>query len=297
MSDRVLDLTLEKGRLHLDQKRLVLDCDQRRLFTIPVSDLAAVLISSRNLTVTPATLVELAATGASVVICDRFYRPAVVMWPCEAHHLQSERLRIQIETTKPRRKQLWKQIVRAKIRAQAWALETMRLEAGRLVEMARKVRSGDPDNLEARAARWYWPRIFSDSNFRRRTDGDSKNSLLNYGYAIIRGAVGRGICASGLNPSIGLHHHNRYNTFCLVDDLMEPFRPMADLIVARFENQGFEDDELTPEAKRYIVEELAGRWPTRGERRTLFDLAVRAAKSLVRALEDRGERLDFPDFE
>jgi len=297
VSDRILDLTQDEGRLHVDLNRLVLDSSKGRLFAIPASDLAVVLISSRALSVTPAVFLALAEAGVAVVICDRAYRPRVEMLPLESHHLHSERLRIQVEVSKPRKKQLWKQVVQAKIRAQARVLDLLGANGKRLRQMATRVRSGDPDNLEAQASRQYWPLVFKDPSFRRRPKGQGLNLQLNYGYAVVRGIVARAVCGAGLMPSLGLHHHNRYNAFCLVDDLMEPLRPLVDLVVARSHQDAEFEEKLSPETKRHLVRELTGPWPQGSERRTLFDISSRTASSYVHALEDNQEKLVFPELD
>lgn len=297
MSDRILDLTRDEGRLHVELNRLVLDSPDGQLFAIPAEDLAVVLISSRALTVTPAVFLELAKAGAAVIICDRAYKPRIEMLPLESHHLHSERLRIQVEVSKPRKKQLWKQVVQSKIRAQARVLDLVGSNGKGLRHMATQVRSGDPDNLEAQASRKYWPLLFKDPSFRRRRSEQGLNQQLNYGYGIVRGIVARAVCGAGLMPSLGLHHHNRYNAFCLVDDLMEPLRPLVDLVVARSQHDGNLGGELSRETKRHLVAELTRPWQLGTERRTLFDISSQTASSYVHALQEKKGKLVFPELD
>lgn len=154
-----------------------------------------------------------------------------MMLPLNANVLQSQRLAAQASAPLPLKKQLWKQIVRREILAQGELLAELRDGDHDLSELARAVRSGDPDNREAVAARRYWPVLFEDPNFHRRFDAPDANRLLNYGYAVLRAAMGRAMCGAGLHPALGLHHHHRENPFCLADDLMEPCRPLIDAAV------------------------------------------------------------------
>src|SRR5262249_44857024 len=153
------------------------------------------------------------------------------------------------------------------------------------------VRSGDPENVEARAARIYWPLIFADDSFRRDREGENPNPLLNYGYAVLRAIVARAICAAGLHPALGLHHHNQYNPFCLADDLMEPFRPVVDCVVAEVLRQGGTTDKLDSSSKGMILDSLLGVCQLNGESRTLFDAAASCAQSLAAVFMREAERL------
>jgi CRISPR-associated protein Cas1 len=195
------------------------------------------------------------------------------------------------------RKRLWRQIVRAKIMAQAALLVELRGRDFGLGVLARHVRSGDPANIEARAARRYWPAVFADLNFRRQRDNEDQNVLLNYGYAVLRAIVARAISAAGLHPSLGIHHHNRYDAFCLADDLMEPFRPAVDHAVADYMATHDAPYGLEPGAKQHIITELTGRYSMGGELRTLFDVAARMAGSLADVFLGTGKGLDLPDFD
>ena len=201
----------------------------------------------------------------------------------------------------------------------------LELQAAGLCRMAGKVRSGDPDNLEAQGARIYWQALFgeegtgvSGEHFRRDPEGEGINLHLNYGYAVLRAVVARALCASGLHPSLGVHHHNRYDTFCLADDLMEPFRPLVDRVVARIHltsaNSNAESQNEAPaiapaqagtqapavqldrNSKKAILEGLLLRYSAEGESRTLFDWASRSASSLVAIIEERDEKLSFPEL-
>jgi CRISPR-associated protein Cas1 len=165
--------------------------------------------------------------------------------------------------------------------------------------LARQVRSGDPDNREAVAARRYWNRLFDDSGFRRRRDGDDQNRLLNYGYAVLRAAVARAICAVGLHPGLGVHHHHRSDAFCLADDLIEPYRPIVDAEVVEIAGEFGTDAPLDRPVKARLLGVLTQRWISDGEDRAILDLIARSARSLAATLLDREQqfRLSLPDLQ
>jgi CRISPR-associated protein Cas1 len=205
--------------------------------TIPFADIAVLVTSHPQISFTQAVLAGLAAAGGMFIVSNEKHLPAAMLLPLSTHSTQTERFARQAAVSLPTRKRSWQQIVQAKLRAQARLLEETTGADQGLRQMAARVRSGDPDNLEAQAARTYWQALFgegpSGEPFRRDPEGGGINVHLNYGYAVLRAIVARALCASGLHPSLGVHHHNRYDTFCLADDLMEPFRPLVDRVVAR----------------------------------------------------------------
>ncbi|MEL6898383.1 MAG: type II CRISPR-associated endonuclease Cas1, partial [Planctomycetota bacterium] len=182
----------------------------------------------------------------------------------------------------------------AKLDAQSAALETVRGKDCGIARMKTRVRSGDPENIEAQAARRYWGEILSRKEFRRVREAVDENQWLNYGYAVLRAIIGRAICGSGLHPSLGVHHHNRYNAFCLADDLMEPFRPIVDLAVVDLLAAGNCPGELTPEIKRSIISKLTARHAFDGQQRTLFDVASTQSASLANAFVEKKSELQIP---
>ena len=217
---------------------------------VALDGLAAVICNGHGLSYSNKPLLALAERNVATVLCGANHMPAALLWPVAGHHVQGGRMRSQVEARLPLRKRLWRQVVVAKIETQAAALAVAGAAgSGALPTMARRVRSGDPDNVEAQAARRYWPALLG-ADFRRDPKGDGANSQLNYGYANLRSGVARAVMAAGLHPSIGLHHANRLNPMCLVDDLMEPFRPVADLAVLRLRQAGH--DEVTPTVKRAL---------------------------------------------
>jgi CRISPR-associated protein Cas1 len=217
-----------------------------------------------------------------------------MMLPVTGHSVQTERFAAQADAPAPVRKRLWKQVVRCKILAQADLLQRLRGDDQGLTAVSRSVRSGDPSNREAVASRRYWSALFDDPGFRRRFDAPDANRLLNYGYAVLRAVVGRAICAAGLHPSLGLHHHNRYNPFCLADDLMEPYRPLIDSAVVEHVGCYGTDAPLDRVGKQALLEAILARYRADGEVRTLFDLAARTAVSLAKVYLKQSSDLDYP---
>lgn len=202
--------------------------------TIPIEDIATIVLDCKQITITQALLEELLEANCSVITCDSTHMPTGLMLPLSGHTQQSERFRAQIDASLPLRKQIWQQTVQSKIANQAAVLEfATGQKHPNMLQWASSVRSGDPDNLEARAAAYYWKTLFCGSVdwFIRGRYEDTPNDLLNYGYALVRATVARALVSSGLLPTLGVHHHNKYNAYCLADDIMEPYRPFVDKLV------------------------------------------------------------------
>lgn len=202
--------------------------------TFPIEDLGLVILDHKQIVVTHGVLESLLENNCAVVTCDSTHMPVGLLLPLEGNTIQSERFREQISCSKPLQKQLWQQTVQAKISNQAACLNRVEpnVEVRCMRVWSADVRSGDPDNLEARAAAYYWRNFFPEfPEFVRSRDGEYPNLLLNYGYAILRAIVARSLVGTGLLPTLGIHHHNRYNAYCLADDIMEPYRPYVDMLV------------------------------------------------------------------
>ncbi|MCL6481831.1 MAG: type II CRISPR-associated endonuclease Cas1 [Firmicutes bacterium] len=297
MTERILDLSEQPARLRVHNGLLVIRRqDDQQETTIPLAELAVVIASHPQLSFTHAVLAGLAEAGASFIACNTKHLPAAMLLPLETHSLQTERFARQAQLPRPRRKRLWQQIVRAKIRAQARTLVARTGTDHGLELLAGRVGSGDPRNCEAQAARIYWPLVFPRKDFRRDTDAAGANRCLNYGYAVLRALTARAICAAGLHPSFGIHHHNRYHPFCLADDLMEPLRPLVDRAVAALWDTLGAEPELDRDTKRALLEPLLARYGIEGESRTLFDWISRLAFSLAAVVEERGEKLAIPEL-
>lgn len=232
---RIIEVSSRGASLVLRNGGLVIRRERQEIARIPLEDLGALVLANGAAQATSASLAALAAAGGVTIVCGRDHQPEGALLPLRAHSTRSERIAAQVTASQPLRKQLWARIVAAKITNQAALIQDA---GGRrsLETLARSVRSGDPNNREAHAARIYWPLLFAEAHeefasepFRRSDHRQWPNALLNYGYAILRAITARAICAAGLMPELGVHHHNRYDSFALASDLMEPFRPWVDL--------------------------------------------------------------------
>jgi CRISPR-associated protein Cas1 len=298
MSDCILEIA-NPARLSVKDAQLVIEREELLPFITPVSGINTLLLAHPQVTLTQAVVSRLAEAGAMVVTIDHRYLPVAMTLPLQAHSLQTERLAAQAGLRPVARKRLWRQIVQAKIRAQGRLLKELRGSDEGLIAMAARVRSGDPENLEAQAARRYWGLIFGDAKFRRGADplesGPDQNRHLDYGYTVLRASVARAVCAAGLHPSIGLRHHNRYDPFCLVADLMEPFRPLIDRRVASWISRNSASAPLDATAKKWLIEGVTMRYWVNREERALSDILLRTAASLAAVLAGSEEKLDLPD--
>lgn len=223
--------------------------------TIPIEDIGVVVLDNKRITITSGAIEQLLANNCAVITCDSKSMPTGLMLPLSCNTLQSERFRDQISASLPLRKQLWAQTVKQKIRNQQWVLSHYTtVESNCMRVMANEVRSGDTDNVEGRAAAYYWRHLFPDiPDFVRGREGVPPNNLLNYGYAILRAVVARSLVGSGLLPTLGIHHHNRYNAYCLADDIMEPYRPYVDELVLQIMREVDDYCELTKDIKASLL--------------------------------------------
>ncbi len=224
MVGRVVEIATDGRHLSVFRGFIVVNEHGEEVGRVPIDEVAAVIANAHGLTYSNNVLVELSSRGIPVVLCGANHMPAAIVWPVDAHHVQTGRMNDQVAASLPLKKRLWAQLVRAKIQAQGATLAAVGAPSGGFHLLSRKVRSGDPDNVEAESARRYWPLLFG-AEFRRNKDGNGINGLLNYGYAVLRAGVARAVMAAGLHPSFGLMHSNRSNPMVLIDDLMEPFRP------------------------------------------------------------------------
>jgi CRISP-associated protein Cas1 len=258
---------------------------------VPLDDIAAVVANAHGLTYSNNALVELSSRGVPIVLCGPNHMPAAIVWPVDAHHVQTGRMNDQIAASLPLKKRLWMQLIRAKILAQAATLATVGAPNEGFFLLSRKVRAGDPDNVEAEAARRYWPLLLGPE-FRRDKNGGGINGLLNYGYAVLRAGMARAVMAAGLHPSFGLKHSNRSNPMVLIDDLMEPFRPSVDREVCRLVREGVH--EVNREAKATLARTMILDLPTNLGMSPLMVCAERLAQSLVRAYAGGSDKLELP---
>lgn len=219
--------------------------------TIPIEDIGVMILDNKQITVTQGVLEKLLENNCAVITCDNSHMPVGLMLPLCGNTTQSERFRDQIDASLPLKKQLWQQTIKQKIENQAVVLNSTRGEIVKnMLVWANDVKSGDPDNYEARAAAYYWKSLFPKiEGFTREREGIPPNNLLNYGYAILRAVVARSLVGSGLLPTLGIHHHNRYNAYCLADDIMEPYRPFVDKLVIEITDTNDNYENLTKELK------------------------------------------------
>lgn len=245
--ERIVDIAGESRHLSLTRGFLAVSHDREELGRVPLDDIAAVIVHGFGTTLSANLLSALAQRHVFVVLCDQTHNPTACVWPLSGHHAQGARMRGQIAAALPMKKRLWQQIVQAKIAAQAAVLDVAGGSVQPLLRMRQKVLSGDPDNLEAQAARHYWPRLMG-SDFRRDRGQGGANAMLNYGYAVLRAATARAIVASGLHPTIAVHHSAGHNDMALADDLMEPFRPLVDMAVRNLVAAGAREVDATTKA-------------------------------------------------
>ncbi len=223
--------------------------------TLPIEDLGVVVLDHKQITITHGLIEKLLDNNIAIITCDSRRMPVGLMLPLCGNTTQCERFTDQLSASEPLKKQLWQQTIKAKITNQAEVLKRFRsCNIKNMMHWVNEVRSGDPDNFEGRAAAYYWSQAFPQvENFTRDRDGIAPNNLLNYGYAILRAIVARALVSSGLLPTLGIHHHNRYNAYCLADDIMEPYRPFVDQIVFDITDKGRIPEELTIEHKAELL--------------------------------------------
>ena len=281
-----------------DQLVVSMDADDgtRQERTVPIEDMAVLVIETPQATLTNALLAELVSRQVAVITCNDRHMPVGLLMPLEGNTLQSARFQMQMEVSVPLKKQVWSQLIKMKLINQSQVLQRSGREADALVHWSKEVRSGDPDNLEARGAAHYWPRLFDDVNFRRTRDGQPPNHLLNYGYAIVRAAVARALVSSGLMPTYGVHHRNQYNAYCLADDVMEPYRPFVDDIVLSEGGRLGYPEELTRDWKETLLQVLTTDVYIQQERSPLLVAVSKTSSSLVKVFEGSQKRVDLPTF-
>ena len=265
--------------------------------TIPIEDIGVVILDHRQITVTQSLLEELLENNCAIITCSSNHLPAGLMLPLYGHTLQNERFRQQINASLPLKKQLWQQTVQSKISNQASVLKYATGEEHNNMKVwATDVKSGDTGNMEARAAAYYWKTIFPENKdfIRDRYEGEP-NNLLNYGYAILRAIVARALVSSGLLPTLGIHHHNRYNAYCLADDIMEPYRPYVDKTVLDIYSSR-ENLELTPEMKTILLSIPTMEVNINGKRSPLMVAASMTAASLAKCFNGEIRKIAYPEM-
>jgi len=263
--------------------------------SIPIEDIGMLMIESHQCTITEAAISALLENNAVFISCNAQHHPNGIMLPLASHTLHTAVLKDQMNASLPLRKQLWQQTMKAKILNQAAALNMSGIDTEPLEYWSRKLRSGDPDNYEGRAAAYYWKNFFpGDYGFTRDPEGMAPNGLLNYGYTILRAATARAIVGSGLHPAIGLFHKSQYNPFCLADDLMEPYRPFVDLTIRTICTEQGQHVELTPETKKHLLSILGSDVWIEGERKPMLLGLTSTTSSLVRCFAKETKKISYP---
>lgn len=301
MIKKIIEISQQRTALSIKLGQLVIKREDGES-SIPCEDVGVLLVDNQATNYTHCVFTELLKCGAAVVLCDGNHLPAGMLLPIEANTIQTERYAEQINAKGPVKKKLWQQVVRAKIRHQAKLVKDDTQAYKVLIAMISKVRSGDPDNIEAQASRRFWQAYIQGigstsstlADFRRDAEGKPPNNLLNYGYMVMRAAVARAICSAGLLPSVGLHHRNRYNAFCLADDLVEPFRGFVETKVKEIVQSGEDYEELTQAIKARLLEVLYEEVEIAGFKGPLMVGLHRTAASLMRCFAGGQKEIDLP---
>lgn len=267
--------------------------------TIPIEDIGVVVLDNKRITITTGAMETLLENNAAVITCDSRSMPTGLMLPLYGNTLQNERFRDQLDASLPLRKQLWQQTVKQKIANQEVVLRRYTDAETRCMKAwVEDVRSGDADNLEARAAAYYWRNIFPEiPDFVRGRDGEPPNNLLNYGYAILRGVIARALVSTGLLPTLGIHHHNRYNAYCLADDIMEPYRPYVDELVIKIIHERSDYAELTKDLKAELLQIPVLDVVIDGKRSPLMIAASQTTASLYKCFSGELRKISYPQME
>lgn len=266
--------------------------------TLPIEDIGIIVLDHRQITLTHGLLDSLLDNNAAIVICNKSHMPSGLFMPLEGNNEQTKIINAQIESSLPLKKQLWAQTIAAKIRNQAMMLKKRNVKINNMITWSKKVRSGDPDNYEGRAAAYYWKNFFPMiPDFIRDRYGEPPNNLLNYGYAILRAIIARAIVGSGMLPTLGIHHSNKYNAYCLADDIMEPYRPFVDNVVYSIVSNGENFYELDSSIKRQLLNIGTLDVIIGGKRSPLMIAAQRTSSSLARCFEGKARKITYPELE
>ncbi len=271
------------------------DVDECR--SIPIEDIGLLILDHIQITITAGLIAKLLENNVAIITCNSTHHPTGLMLNLDGNSLQSQKFKAQLESSQPLRKQLWQQTITAKILNQAALLKKNGKEAHYLLNLGKQVNSGDSGNCEAKAASYYWKRVFSGiPEFRRDRFGFPPNNLLNYGYAILRALMARSLVGSGLLPTLGIFHRNQYNAYCLADDIMEPYRPFVDMIVGNLITQKKEAFDLTPAIKKELLTIPAMDVVIDNQKSPLMNAIQRTTASLSRCFEGEIRKILYPSL-
>jgi CRISPR-associated protein Cas1 len=295
MIKQTVEISGSDTKISLKNRQLIIRRDGCQIGQVSIEDIGILILDSPTAVFTTASVVELANEGAVVVLCDSKHMPTAIMNPVTANTLQCERLTSQANAKLPLKKRLWKQIVKAKVLNQLKNLPEEDATKNKFMKMLDNLFSGDPQNIEAQASRLYWSLWLGQKEFRRNSTGAPPNNMLNYGYAILRAVTARAIVGSGLHPSLGLHHKNRYDSFSLASDLMEPFRPLIDRVVRDLFLSGCK--ELNQATKADILKALTYQVEIKSKSGPLFVEIEKMAKSLVDCYQGKLKKMVIPELQ
>jgi CRISP-associated protein Cas1 len=262
--------------------------------TVPIEDIGVLVLENPQITITNALLEKLVNNNVAVINCNQFHLPIGMVLPLSGHTLQTERFRAQIDASIPLKKNLWQHTVTYKILNQAALLQDKGIAVENMHYWAKSVTSGDSQNHEARAAAYYWQHLFAIDDFNRHQKGQVPNNMLNYGYAILRAITARALVSSGLLPTLGIFHRNKYNAYCLADDIMEPYRPFVDMIVCHIMETEDIVEELTIEIKKQLLSIASIDVLLDGKTSPLMVAMSRTTNSLVECFEGKSRKILYP---
>ena len=283
------------ARLSLKLAQMVVEL-QDVTRTLPIEDIGVVILDHKQITITHALIDALLANNCAIVTSNDKHLPVGLMLPLDGNTLQSERFRAQIDASEPLKKQMWQQTIVAKILGQAHVLGIQHIEHSNMLKWAKDVRSGDTENMEARAAAFYWRNMFEKDVFIRDPQGLPPNNLLNYGYSIVRAMMARALVGAGLLPTLGIHHHSRYDAYCLADDIMEPYRPFVDMKVLETWSKGGVTSDISSEQKRELLGITTMDVNISGHRSPMMLAIQTTAQSVQKCFSGTARKIIYPDW-
>ena len=283
------------ARLSLKLAQMVVEL-QDVTRTLPIEDIGVVILDHKQITITHALIDALLANNVAIVTSNDKHLPVGLMLPLDGNTLQSERFRAQIDASEPLKKQMWQQTIVAKILGQAHVLGTQLIKHNNMLKWAKDVRSGDPENMEARAAAFYWRNMFEKDEFIRDPQGLPPNNLLNYGYSIVRAMMARALVGAGLLPTLGIHHHSRYDAYCLADDIMEPYRPFVDMKVLEMWKNGGITSDISSDQKRELLGITTMDVNISGHRSPMMLAIQTTAQSVQKCFSGEARKIIYPDW-
>jgi len=272
---------------------MIIEQEGKQVGTVPVEDLGVLIIDHPQTTHSQGLLRACWQNNVAVIFSDEKHLPGAILTPLSGHTLHSKTISMQVNVKLPLKKRIWQKIIQAKIRSQAEVLKTIKGKNYSLTAYSRRVRTGDPENVEGQAARIYWKKLFGEKFF-RNPELPGVNGLLNYGYAIIRAVVARAVVGAGLHPTLGVHHHSQYDPLCLVDDLMEPLRPLADMKVFRIQQRLGEKTDVNKETRAEMLEILAASFVIHDQPLPVFPALNHYAASVRKVMADEQKKIEIP---